>query len=214
MLANRLVTCQSGDVDVRLHRRPTRPGLRSDGEPSETRHDLERLAAPEDLADWIAARTTDSTDGCPSPTADLDDGEDPARGDLRRWSRRGLSSNRPAERHRRIVNAAAAQSPADRRRSTSDGRVASRTGASTRVLALLARDAIDLAAGPDLALVRWCATERARGRSSIGRAAIGDGGAECAAVATGPRPRPIATPRRPVTLRCSRGSRDPILRPR
>jgi predicted RNA-binding Zn ribbon-like protein len=67
------------------------------------------------------------------------------------WTQRSA----PADRHRRIVNAAAAMNPPTPSL-TRNGHVR-RDGDVHSVLALLARDAIDLANSPDLALVRWCA---------------------------------------------------------
>lgn len=116
---------------------------------------LERLATPGDLADWIAA--ADLLDKRPSVTyTELDVAKDLREAifaTVTAWTQQRL----PAERHRRTINAAAALAPPTAVLGR-DGRV-HRDGGLDAVLALLARDTIDLADDPDLALVRWCADQ-------------------------------------------------------
>ena len=114
---------------------------------------LERLSAPADLADWI--EQADLLDRRLSVTdAQLKEARrlrEAIYALVTAWTRGAA----PADRHRRIVNAAATVSPPTAAL-TRSGRVR-RTGSLGSVLALLARDAIDLAESPDLTLVSWCA---------------------------------------------------------
>lgn len=115
--------------------------------------DLERLSTPADLADWI--ELTDLLDRRLSVTdAHLKEAKrlrEALFAMVTAWTR----ETSPADRHRRIVNGAAAMHPPIPAL-TRNGHV-TRDGNLGSVLALLARDAIDLAESPDLALVRWCA---------------------------------------------------------
>jgi predicted RNA-binding Zn ribbon-like protein len=115
--------------------------------------DLERLATPEDLSDWI--ELADALDRRLSITdAELARAKrlrEAIYASLTAWTQGGSL----AERNRRIVNAAAASNPPAPALSR-DGRV-HRDGNLDSVLALLARDALELVHGPDLHLVRWCA---------------------------------------------------------
>jgi predicted RNA-binding Zn ribbon-like protein len=115
--------------------------------------DLERLTTPEELSDWI--ELADVLDRRLSITdAELAHAmrvREALYASLTTWTEGGSL----AERQRRIVNAAAAQSPPAPALGR-DGRV-HRDGNLDSVLALLARDALDLADSPDLDLLRWCA---------------------------------------------------------
>jgi predicted RNA-binding Zn ribbon-like protein len=116
---------------------------------------LERLATPGDLADWITR--ADLLDKRLSITrAELETAKslrEAIYAAVTAWTRQ----HRPAERHRRIINGAAALAPPTPVLGR-DGHV-HRDGSLDAVLAVLARDAIDLADGPDLPLVRWCADQ-------------------------------------------------------
>jgi predicted RNA-binding Zn ribbon-like protein len=129
---------------------------------------VERLSTPADLAVWI--EQADLLDRHLSVTgAELKEARklrEAIYAMVTAWTR----EEPPADRHRRIVNRAAAISPPTAAL-TRDGRVL-HDGNLGSVLALLARDAIDLADSPDLPLVRWCADpfctrpfdDRSRGR--------------------------------------------------
>jgi predicted RNA-binding Zn ribbon-like protein len=115
--------------------------------------DLERLSTPDDLAGWIELadvldRRVSISDGQLAAAKGLREG---LYASLTAWTQGGSL----AERHRRIVNAAAASSPPTPVLAR-DGHVY-REGNIESVLALLARDALELADSPDLDLVRWCA---------------------------------------------------------
>jgi predicted RNA-binding Zn ribbon-like protein len=151
-LAKAIVTCQSGDVAFDFI--AGRLSLDFVATVSERgTADLERLSTPDDLADWT--RLARLTDRRLTPTeTDLATARalrEAIFGLVTAWTR----GTAPAERHRRIVNAAAAKSP-PRPALTRGGHV-TRAGTTESVLALLARDALDLADSPDRALVRWCA---------------------------------------------------------
>jgi predicted RNA-binding Zn ribbon-like protein len=115
--------------------------------------DLERLSTPADLTDWI--EQADLVDRrLPVTDADLTEARrlrEAIYATVTAWTREA----NPADRHRRVVNAAAAMDPPTPAL-TRDGRT-HRDGDVRAVLAQLARDAIDLADSPDLAMVRWCA---------------------------------------------------------
>jgi predicted RNA-binding Zn ribbon-like protein len=115
--------------------------------------DLERLSTPADLADWI--ELADLTDGRLSVTdADLRAAKrlrEALYAVITAW----IQQRSPSGRHRKIVNATAAMA-LPTLALTKDGQV-TRDGDVGSVLALLARDALDLADGPDRALLRWCA---------------------------------------------------------
>jgi predicted RNA-binding Zn ribbon-like protein len=151
-LVEAVVTCQSGDVAFDFI--AGRLSLDFVATVSERgTSDLERLSSPDDLADWI--ELAGLTDRRPTP-ADTDLAaartlREAIFGLVTAWTK-GIS---PEERHRRIVNAAAAKSPPTPAL-TRAGHV-TRAGNADSVLALLARDALDLADTPDRALVRWCA---------------------------------------------------------
>jgi predicted RNA-binding Zn ribbon-like protein len=117
---------------------------------------LERLSTPDDLANWIAFAGL--TDRRLTPTdSDLVAARtlrEAILGLVTAWTR----GTAPAERHRRTVNAAAANSPPTP--TLSRGGHVIRAGNTDSVLALLARDALDLADSPDLVMVRWCADTR------------------------------------------------------
>jgi predicted RNA-binding Zn ribbon-like protein len=115
--------------------------------------DLERLVTPRDLAGWISiARLTDrrlaltDTDLAAAKTL-----REAIFGLVTAWTQQ----TSPIERHRRIVNAAAAKNP-PAPALTRGGHVR-RSGDVDSVLAVLARDTLDLADSPERALVRWCA---------------------------------------------------------
>jgi predicted RNA-binding Zn ribbon-like protein len=151
-LPDRRITCQSGDVSFEfVAGRLALDFVATLSERGTTA--LERLATPQDLSDWIElAHVLDRR-------LSITDAELDAARKLREalfavlttWTQGGS----PAERHRRIVNAAAAASPPAPALAR-DGRV-SRDGNIESVFALLARDALGLADSPDLDLVRWCA---------------------------------------------------------
>jgi predicted RNA-binding Zn ribbon-like protein len=151
-LAAVAVTCQSGDVTFELIAdRLALDFVATVSERGTT--NLERLTTPADLADWIEQadlldRRLSITDGQLKEAKKL---REAIYAMVTAWTR-GAS---PADRQRRIVNAAAAISPPTAAL-TRDGRVV-RDGDFGSALTLLARDAIDLADSADLALVRWCA---------------------------------------------------------
>jgi predicted RNA-binding Zn ribbon-like protein len=153
-VANHDVTCQSGDVDFDFV--AGRPALDFVATVAErgTSH-LERLATTTDLADWIVA--ADLLDKRLSISqAELDTAKELREvifAAVTAWTQQSSL----AERHRKTVNAAAALAPPTPLLGR-DGRV-HRDGRLDAVLAALARDAIDLAGSPDLALVRWCADQ-------------------------------------------------------
>jgi predicted RNA-binding Zn ribbon-like protein len=146
------VTCQSGDVAFDLIAdRLALDFVATVSERGTT--NLERLATPADLADWIEQadlldRRLLITDAQLKEAKKL---REAIYATVTAWTREAS----PADRQRRIVNAAAAISPPTVAL-TRDGRV-QRDGDFGSALALLARDAIDLADSADLALVRWCA---------------------------------------------------------
>jgi predicted RNA-binding Zn ribbon-like protein len=151
-LAALAVTCQSGDVAFDLIAdRLALDFVATVSERGTT--NLECLSTPADLADWIEQanlvdRRLSITDGQLKEAKKL---REAIYATVTAWTREA----RPADRERRIVNAAAAVSPPTASL-TRDGRVL-RGGDFGSALALLARDAIDLADSADLALVRWCA---------------------------------------------------------
>jgi predicted RNA-binding Zn ribbon-like protein len=114
---------------------------------------LEHLRTGDDLADWVKQA------GLVSEPLRVDDA-DLARALALREALFGLVSaavdGTPMPlRDRKLVNEAAAQSPPTLEL-TADGAVR-RTGDVTAVLALLARDLLELIGGPDRAALRWCA---------------------------------------------------------
>ncbi len=115
--------------------------------------DLERLSTPDDLADWIALAGLTQRRLTPTDTdlAAARAVREAIFGLVTAWTR----GTAPAERHRRTVNAAAAKSPPTP--ALTRGGHVTRAGNTDSVLALLARDALELADSPDRALVRWCA---------------------------------------------------------
>jgi predicted RNA-binding Zn ribbon-like protein len=146
------VTCQSGDVDFDfVAGRLSLDFVATISERGTT--DLERLATPRDLADWI------STAGLTDRRLALTDTDLAAARTLREaifgllsaWTQGGA----PSERHRRIVNAAAAKSPPTPAL-TRSGHVR-RSGNVDSALAVLARDTLDIADSPERRLIRWCA---------------------------------------------------------
>jgi predicted RNA-binding Zn ribbon-like protein len=151
-LAALVITCQSGDVAFELIAdRLALDFVATVSERGTT--NLERLTTPADLADWIdhaglLDRRLSITDGQLKEAKKL---REAIYDMVTAWTR-GAS---PTDRQRRIVNAAAAISPPTAAL-TRGGRVL-RDGDLSSALALLARDAIDLADSADLALVRWCA---------------------------------------------------------
>jgi predicted RNA-binding Zn ribbon-like protein len=149
------ITCQSGDVTFDfIAGRLSLDFVATVSERGTT--ELEQLSTPDELAAWIALAGL--TDRRLTPTdADLAAARtlrEAIFGLVTAWTR-GTS---PAERHRRIVNAAAAKSPPTP--ALTRGGHVTRAGTADSVLALLARDALDLADGPDRAMVRWCADPR------------------------------------------------------
>lgn len=146
------VTCQNGDVTFEfIADRLALDFVATISERCAT--NLERLSTPTDLAAWIEQadlldRRLSITDGQLKEAKKL---REAIYAMVTAWTR-GAS---PADRQRRIVNAAAAISPPSAAL-TRDGRVL-RDGNFGSALALLARDAIDLADSADLRLVRWCA---------------------------------------------------------
>jgi predicted RNA-binding Zn ribbon-like protein len=146
------VTCQSGDVAFDLIAdRLALDFVATVSERGST--NLERLSTPADLADWIEQanlldRRLSITDGQLKEAKKL---REAIYATVTAWTREAWPGDRP----RRIVNAAAAVSPPVAAL-TRDGRVL-RDGDFGSALALLARDAIDLADSPDLMLVSWCA---------------------------------------------------------
>ena len=166
-LAATAVTCQSGDVAFDLIAdRLALDFVATVSERGTT--DLERLATPADLADWIEQaalvdRRVRVTDVHLAEARKL---REAIYAMVTAWT----EAESPTERHRRTVNAAAAASPPTTNLSR-DGRV-HRDGDVGAVLSLVARDAIELAGSSDLPLVRWCAdpfctrpfVDRSRGR--------------------------------------------------
>jgi predicted RNA-binding Zn ribbon-like protein len=154
-LAGSVVTCQSGDVPFAfIAGRLSLDFVATVSERGTT--DLEGLSTPDDLADWIALAGLTDRRVTPTETelADARTLREAIFGLVMAW----IGGTAPAERHRRTVNAAAAKSPPTPAL-TRAGRV-SRAGNADSVLALLARDALDLADSPDRGLVRWCADPR------------------------------------------------------
>jgi predicted RNA-binding Zn ribbon-like protein len=115
--------------------------------------DLDHLSTPADLVDWIVlAELTDRR--LTATGADLKEARR-LRESLFAVVTSWTQQTSPRERHRKIVNASAAMAPPTLAL-TKDGQV-TRDGNVSSVLALLARDALDLADSPDRELVRWCA---------------------------------------------------------
>jgi predicted RNA-binding Zn ribbon-like protein len=151
-LVKTIVTCQSGDVDFDfVAGRPSLDFVATVSERGTT--DLERLVTPRDLADWISiAGLMDRrlaltvTDLAAAKTL-----REAIFGLVTAWTQQAT----PVERHRRIVNAAAAKAPPTP--ALTRGGNVTYTGKVDSALALLARDALDLADSPERVLVRWCA---------------------------------------------------------
>jgi predicted RNA-binding Zn ribbon-like protein len=149
-LAGPFVTCQGGDVEFELVTdRPVLnlvPTVAARGTVDE-----EKLRTPQDLADWIVQ----------AGLVDVPPQIDTAGLDRARALREAMFSlvaalieDRPADRDdRAAVNAAAAVAPPVLRLED-DG--LHRAGDLDAVLALVARDCLDLHAGPDRAALRWC----------------------------------------------------------
>ncbi len=151
-LVDAIVTCQSGDVTFDfIAGRLSLDFVATVSERGTT--DLERLSSPDDLADWIALAGLTQRRLTPTDTdlAAARAVREAIFGLVTAWTR----GTAPADRHRRTVNAAAAKSPPTPAL-TRSGHV-TRAGNTDSVLALLARDALELADSPDRALVRWCA---------------------------------------------------------
>jgi predicted RNA-binding Zn ribbon-like protein len=151
-LAETFITCQSGDVDFDFVAGRLSLDFVATVSDRDTTH-LERLVTPRDLADWISiAGLTDRrlrlTDTDLSAAKAL---REAIFGLLSAWT----EGDTPADRHRRIVNAAAAKSPPTPAL-TRAGQVR-RTGDIESVLSVLARDTLDLADSPERARVRCCA---------------------------------------------------------
>jgi predicted RNA-binding Zn ribbon-like protein len=114
---------------------------------------LEQLRSPSDLADWVEQA------GLVDRRLRVDDADLAAAVALRE-ALFGLVSaildgTAVPARDRSLVNARAAL-PGPRLQLTADGAVR-RTGDLDAVLALLARDLLDLLAGPERSALRWCA---------------------------------------------------------
>lgn len=154
-LVGSLITCQNGDVPFEfIAGRLSLDFVATVSERGTT--DLDRLSTPDDLADWIALAGLTDRRLTPTETelGHARNLREAIFGLVTAWT----AGTAPAERHRRTVNAAAAKSPPTPAL-TRGGRV-SRAGNADSVLALLARDALDLADSPDRGLVRWCADPR------------------------------------------------------
>jgi predicted RNA-binding Zn ribbon-like protein len=115
--------------------------------------DVDHLSTPADLADWI--ELADLTDRRLAATDDDLEAARNLRESLFAVVTAWTQQTSPPGRHRKIVNATAAMA-LPTLALTKDGQV-TRDGNVRSVLALLARDALDLADSPDRELVRWCA---------------------------------------------------------
>lgn len=166
MVVGRAITCQAGDVSFDfIADRPVLDFVATVAERGTT--DEEKLQVPDDLARWVAG--SGLLDAAPEVT-----GAALVRARALREAMFGLltalidgTAPRPAD--RALVNAAAAR-PRPLLRLADDG--LHREGDLDSALAALAHDCLDLHAGPDRALLRWCADpactrpflDRSRGR--------------------------------------------------
>jgi predicted RNA-binding Zn ribbon-like protein len=145
------ITCQTGDVDFEfIADRPVLDFLSTVAERGTS--DEEKLRSEKDLADWI--KQSGIVDTAPPVTKRALEDAKAIREAMFRLVAALINHQTPNPADRALVNAAAEGSP-PLLRLDDDG--LHRSGDSDAVLAVLARDCLDLFDSPDRAALRWCA---------------------------------------------------------
>jgi predicted RNA-binding Zn ribbon-like protein len=150
-LHTRIITCQTGDVNFEfIADRPVLDFLSTIAERG-TR-DKEKLQSEQDLADWI--EQSGIVDAAPPVTQQALEHGKTLREAMFRLVATLINHQTPSATDRAFVNATA-EAATPLLRLDDDG--LHRYGDTDAVLALLARDCLDLFDSPDRAALRWCA---------------------------------------------------------
>jgi predicted RNA-binding Zn ribbon-like protein len=145
------ITCQTGDVDFEfIADRPVLDFLSTVAERGTS--DDEKLQSEQDLADWI--KQSGILDTAPPVTKQALERGKALREAMFRLIATLINHKTASATDRALVNAAAEVSP-PLLRLDDDG--LHRSGDADAVLAVLARDCLDLFDSPDRAALRWCA---------------------------------------------------------